>query len=208
MTRGSSQTYEFKINSVSETLSLAARLAAELGPGSVVTLDGDLGAGKTTFTQGLARGLEINRTVNSPTFTIIKEYAGRLKLNHMDVYRLADGYSDIDFDEYFYGDGITVVEWGSIIDDVLPAEYLAIEIMRVEGCGIETPGDLAEGYGVATPSDLAEGYGDTTSGDLVEGYGVVDSEKRIFRLTPYGDRYQEICEVLYANEGTAEDFSD
>lgn len=196
MTRGNSQVYEFKIDNVKETLRFAARLAAELGAGSVITLDGDLGAGKTTFTQGLARGLEINRTVNSPTFTIIKEYAGRLKLNHMDVYRLADGYSDMDFDEYFYGDGVTVVEWGKIIDEVLPAEYLAIEIVRVGDCGDETSSDLVGGYGVGTSSDLAEGY------------GVVASEKRIFRLRPYGDRYQEICEVLYGNEKTDESFSD
>jgi tRNA threonylcarbamoyladenosine biosynthesis protein TsaE len=191
MTKGSCRTYEVNINNVGETLSFAERLAKQLFAGSVVALDGELGAGKTTFTQGLARGLEIGRVVNSPTFTIIKEYAGRLKLNHMDVYRLADGYSDIDFDEYFYGDGVTVVEWGTIIDELLPAEYLAIEITRAEGYGNGAPGFTEDGYGVGT------------SGGLAEEYGVVASEKRIFRLTPHGKRYQEICEVLINSENSS-----
>ncbi|GEM_PF-200020 len=191
MTKGSCRTYEVNINNVGETLSFAERLAKQLFAGSVVALDGELGAGKTTFTQGLARGLEIGRVVNSPTFTIIKEYAGRLKLNHMDVYRLADGYSDIDFDEYFYGDGVTVVEWGTIIDELLPAEYLAIEITRAEGYGNGASGFTEDGYGVGT------------SGGLAEEYGVVASEKRIFRLTPHGKRYQEICEVLINSENSS-----
>jgi tRNA threonylcarbamoyladenosine biosynthesis protein TsaE len=109
----------------------------------------------------------------------------------MDVYRLADGYSDIDFDEYFYGDGVTVVEWGTIIDELLPAEYLAIEITRAEGYGNGAPGFTEDGYGVGT------------SGGLAEEYGVVASEKRIFRLTPHGKRYQEICEVLINSENSS-----
>ena len=203
MTKGSCRTYEVNINNVGETLSFAERLAKQLFAGSVVALDGELGAGKTTFTQGLARGLEIGRVVNSPTFTIIKEYAGRLKLNHMDVYRLADGYSDIDFDEYFYGDGVTVVEWGTIIDELLPAEYLAIEITRAEGYGNGASGFAENEHGVMASGSLAEGYGVMASGSLAEGYGVGASEKRIFRLTPHGKRYQEICEVLINSENSS-----
>lgn len=107
------QTFEWISTSVKETQQMAERLARYLKPGDVLALDGDLGAGKTNFTQGLARGLGVTAVVNSPTFTIIKEYSGRYPLYHMDVYRLEDEWEDLGFDEYFYGDGITVVEWPS-----------------------------------------------------------------------------------------------
>lgn len=124
--------YEFITNSTDETLDLARRLSEILGKGDVVTLEGDLGAGKTTLTKGLAAGLGIKRNVNSPTFTIIKEYnGGRLPLYHMDVYRVADSEEDLGFDEYFQGDGITVVEWAHLIQEQLPSERLAIEISYV-----------------------------------------------------------------------------
>jgi tRNA threonylcarbamoyladenosine biosynthesis protein TsaE len=119
-------TYEFQSGSPEETGEFASRLAEHLQPGDVIALEGDLGAGKTTFTKGLARGLDIKKTVNSPTFTIIKEYHGRMPLYHMDVYRVENAYEDLGFDEYFEGDGITVVEWAHLIDDQLPAERLTI----------------------------------------------------------------------------------
>jgi tRNA threonylcarbamoyladenosine biosynthesis protein TsaE len=109
-----------------ETSQFAERLAEFLKPGDVIALEGDLGAGKTTFTKGLAKGLEVKKTVNSPTFTIIKEYRGRLPLYHMDVYRVADAYEDLGFDEYFEGEGVTVVEWAHLIEEQLPAELLTI----------------------------------------------------------------------------------
>lgn len=120
----------FKVHTSSpeETMELAKRLGDLLEPSSVITLEGDLGAGKTHFTKGLAKGLEVKRTVNSPTFTIIKEYKGRMPLYHMDVYRVCEADEDLGFDEYFYGDGVTVVEWASLINEQLPAERLAIEI--------------------------------------------------------------------------------
>nr|MBA5588802.1 tRNA (adenosine(37)-N6)-threonylcarbamoyltransferase complex ATPase subunit type 1 TsaE [Anaerobacillus isosaccharinicus]QOY37803.1 tRNA (adenosine(37)-N6)-threonylcarbamoyltransferase complex ATPase subunit type 1 TsaE [Anaerobacillus isosaccharinicus] len=120
----------FKVHTSSpeETMELANRLGKLLEPSSVITLEGDLGAGKTHFTKGLAKGLEVKRTVNSPTFTIIKEYKGRMPLYHMDVYRVCEADEDLGFDEYFYGDGVTVVEWASLINEQLPAERLAIEI--------------------------------------------------------------------------------
>jgi tRNA threonylcarbamoyladenosine biosynthesis protein TsaE len=118
--------YELHTTNSEETAEFAARLAGFLKPGDVITLEGDLGAGKTTFTKGLARGLDIKKTVNSPTFTIIKEYHGRLPLYHMDVYRVADAYEDLGFDEYFEGDGVTVVEWAHLIEEQLPEEHLSI----------------------------------------------------------------------------------
>jgi tRNA threonylcarbamoyladenosine biosynthesis protein TsaE len=118
--------FDVRMSSPEETAQFAANLAGLLQPGDVIALEGDLGAGKTTFTKGLAKGLEIKRNVNSPTFTIIKEYHGRLPLYHMDVYRVADALEDLGFDEYFEGDGVTVVEWAHLIEEQLPAELLTI----------------------------------------------------------------------------------
>lgn len=121
-------TYTFYTDSPEETEEFAKRLASRLQPSDVILLEGDLGAGKTTFTKGLAKGLGITRVVKSPTFTIIKEYKGDLPLYHMDVYRLEESCEDLGFDEYFEGDGVTVVEWASMIEDFLPKEYLEIQI--------------------------------------------------------------------------------
>ena len=123
--------FEKNIYTLEETQQLAQRLAQLLEPQHTITLEGDLGAGKTTFTQALAKGLGITRTVNSPTFTIMKQYNGRLPLNHLDVYRLADSDEDLGWDEIFYGDAVTVVEWAHLIEDELPVERLAIEIKRI-----------------------------------------------------------------------------
>ncbi|MGG3560603.1 tRNA (adenosine(37)-N6)-threonylcarbamoyltransferase complex ATPase subunit type 1 TsaE [Neobacillus rhizosphaerae] len=125
--------FEWKTTNSEETSTLAERLAQLLQPGDVIALEGDLGAGKTTFTKGLAKGLEVKKTVNSPTFTIIKEYNGRLPLYHMDVYRVADAFEDLGFDEYFEGDGVTVVEWAHLIEEQLPQERLTIFLYREEG---------------------------------------------------------------------------
>ncbi len=122
--------YEMKLNSPEETMETAARLGELLQAGDVITLEGDLGAGKTTFTKGLAKGLHIKRVVKSPTFTIIREYQGRLPLYHMDVYRLEDSDEDLGFDEYFEGEGVSVVEWAHIIDEFLPEDRLDIVIRR------------------------------------------------------------------------------
>ncbi|MGY0694892.1 tRNA (adenosine(37)-N6)-threonylcarbamoyltransferase complex ATPase subunit type 1 TsaE [Virgibacillus sp. FSP13] len=126
------QEYEFKTHSEQETIKLAERLAVLLKPGDVITLEGDLGAGKTTLTKGIARGLGVTRTVNSPTFTIIKEYVGELPLYHMDVYRLEDSDEDIGFSEYFNGEGISIVEWAQFIEDFLPHERLNINITYLD----------------------------------------------------------------------------
>lgn len=122
------ESFTFISNSPSETMKLAEMLAQRLKRKDVLTLEGDLGAGKTTFTKGLAKGLGIKRNINSPTFTIIKEYQGEIPLYHMDVYRLEGSTEDLGFEEYFDGDGVTVVEWAHLIEDQLPNELLSIHL--------------------------------------------------------------------------------
>ncbi|WP_262316633.1 tRNA (adenosine(37)-N6)-threonylcarbamoyltransferase complex ATPase subunit type 1 TsaE [Lacticaseibacillus parakribbianus] len=111
---------------------LATALAAKLQAGDVLLLDGDLGAGKTSFTKGLASGLGIADYIKSPTFTIIREYQdGRLPLYHMDIYRLEDGGAgDLGLEEYFEGDGVSVVEWPEFLGDALPEAYLMIHFHK------------------------------------------------------------------------------
>lgn len=122
--------YTLKTDTPEQTLEFAEKLGAILQPKDLLTLEGDLGAGKTTFTKGLAKGLGVTKTVSSPTFTIIKEYQGRLPLYHMDVYRVEDGFEDLGFDEYFEGDGVTVVEWAKLIDEQLPKERLEVKLFH------------------------------------------------------------------------------
>lgn len=113
-----------------ETKAIAAALAAFLVQGDIILLEGDLGAGKTTFTKGLATGLGIKRVIKSPTYTIIREYLdGRLPLYHMDVYRLEEtGGTDLGLEEYFEGDGVSIVEWATFIPEDIPSEYLQIKL--------------------------------------------------------------------------------
>jgi tRNA threonylcarbamoyladenosine biosynthesis protein TsaE len=120
------------LDNVQATQQLAAQLAPLLQPGDVLLLTGELGAGKTTFTQGLAHALGIKRYVKSPTFTLIREYQeGRLPLYHMDVYRLENGGGDdLGLEEYFDGDGVSVVEWPQFVDDLWPANYLSFDFSR------------------------------------------------------------------------------
>lgn len=111
-----------------ETQQLAKKLALLLRPNDVLTLTGDLGAGKTTFTKGIGIGLGVKRTINSPTFTIVKSYHGEMPLYHIDAYRLEETAEDIGFDDYFNGDGLSVVEWPQYVEDYLPEERLDITI--------------------------------------------------------------------------------
>jgi tRNA threonylcarbamoyladenosine biosynthesis protein TsaE len=121
--------YHFHANGAADTEHLAQALSIYLDQGALVALDGDLGAGKTTFSKAVARGLGVTDTVNSPTFTIIKEYQGRLPFYHMDVYRITEMEAEeLGFDEYFYGDGVTIVEWASRIEAIMPEERLSIYI--------------------------------------------------------------------------------
>ena len=114
-----------------ETTWIAAQLAQLLEPKDVILLEGDLGAGKTTFTKGLAKGLGIDTVIKSPTYTLIREYTkGRLPLYHMDVYRLEDvGGDDMGLEEYLYGNGVSVIEWATFIEEELPDAYLTIQLV-------------------------------------------------------------------------------
>ena len=107
---------------------LGQQLASVLQAGDVLILSGDLSAGKTTFTKGLAKGLGINQMIKSPTYTIVREYEGRLPLYHLDVYRIGQDPDSIDLDDFLFGGGVTVIEWGQLLEEVLPDDYLQISI--------------------------------------------------------------------------------
>ncbi len=127
---------KIRVKSKEETEALGMELAQELGPGSVVALFGDLGAGKTTFTKAIAKGLGISDLITSPTFTIIHEYeSGRLPLYHFDVYRLGDEEElyELGYEEYFYGSGVTVVEWADRVEACLPEDAIRINISYGDG---------------------------------------------------------------------------
>lgn len=123
--------FDYKLNNEQETYDLAYKLGKHLFKGAIITLEGHLGAGKTTFTKGIAKGLGIEDPISSPTFTIIKEYDGHLPLYHIDAYRIENGEEDLGFDDYFHGDGVTVIEWGSKIKPQIPKERLHIVIYRL-----------------------------------------------------------------------------
>lgn len=119
---------EIRSNSQEETIALAEKIAKHVRAGMVITLKGDLGAGKTTFTKGIGKGLGISKPISSPTFTIMKIYQGTMPLYHIDAYRLEEHFQDLGFEEYINGDGLCVVEWSDFIEEILPKERLAISI--------------------------------------------------------------------------------
>ncbi|HEW1870686.1 TPA: tRNA (adenosine(37)-N6)-threonylcarbamoyltransferase complex ATPase subunit type 1 TsaE [Streptococcus pneumoniae] len=112
-----------------ELQALGERLGHLLAKNDVLILTGELGAGKTTFTKGLAKGLQISQMIKSPTYTIVREYEGRLPLYHLDVYRIEGDADSIDLDEFIFG-GVTVIEWGNLLGDALPDAYLELEILK------------------------------------------------------------------------------
>ncbi|GGI42483.1 tRNA (adenosine(37)-N6)-threonylcarbamoyltransferase complex ATPase subunit type 1 TsaE [Mammaliicoccus stepanovicii] len=121
-----------QIENLEQTKLIAEKLAQVVSENDVILLNGDLGAGKTTFSQYFGKGLGVRRNINSPTFNIIKSYKGRLPFHHMDCYRLEDSDEDLGFDEYFNSDGVTIVEWGEFISDYLPDERLEINIKYID----------------------------------------------------------------------------
>ncbi len=149
--------YKITTYSEEETIELAENIESEKFPNMVICLKGDLGTGKTVFTKGFAKALEVQEEVTSPTFTIIKEYtSGELPLYHMDVYRLDGKVEDLGLEEYFTKKGITIIEWADMIEDYLPDKRLDIRI-----------------------KSSAE-----------------DEDKRIITITPYGKKYEELCEAI------------
>ncbi|KGM36810.1 tRNA (adenosine(37)-N6)-threonylcarbamoyltransferase complex ATPase subunit type 1 TsaE [Streptococcus sinensis] len=113
-----------------ELIEWGRRLGSLLQEQDVLILTGDLGAGKTTFTKGLARGLGIKQMIKSPTYTIVREYEGRLPLYHLDVYRIGEDPDSIDLDDFLFGEGITVIEWGELLEGSLPDDYLKLTILK------------------------------------------------------------------------------
>ena len=129
---------EYVTNGEGETEELGRRLGERLKPGAVVAFTGDLGAGKTAFTRGLARGLGISQRVTSPTFTIVNEYdGGRLPLFHFDLYRLSSSEElfDIGWEDYLSRGGVCAVEWSERADDALEEDTIRVDIRRGEGDG-------------------------------------------------------------------------
>lgn len=118
--------------SLEDTQEIAQRIADTLVSGDVLCMYGDLGAGKTAFVKGLAKGLGVDDHITSPTFTIVNEYFGRLKLYHFDVYRIADPDEmyEIGYEEYVYGDGVSVIEWPQLIDEILPEKRYNVTISK------------------------------------------------------------------------------
>ncbi len=123
---------EYISKSYEETQKIASGFAKTLKSGDVVCMYGDLGAGKTVFVQGMARGFNIFEPITSPTFTIVNEYDGDMPLYHFDVYRIADSDEmyEIGYEEYVYGDGISVIEWAELIEDILPDERYSVTILK------------------------------------------------------------------------------
>jgi tRNA threonylcarbamoyladenosine biosynthesis protein TsaE len=144
--------YKITTNREEETIEIAQNIESEKFANMVICLEGDLGSGKTVFAKAFARAMGITDNITSPTFNIIKEYQGDMKLFHMDVYRLSDMKQDIGIEEYFTKRGITIIEWSDLIEDILPKNRLRIRIK------------------------------------------MVDENTRQFVITPYGSKYEDLCE--------------
>jgi tRNA threonylcarbamoyladenosine biosynthesis protein TsaE len=138
-------TQEWKMDMITEThnsketYEIGFNMGKSAKAGDVYCLDGDLGVGKTVFTQGFAKGLGINEPINSPTFTIVQEYhEGRLPLYHFDVYRIGDitEMDEIGYEEYFYSEGVCLIEWGNLISEIMPENATYITISK----------DLSKGF--------------------------------------------------------------
>ena len=120
-------------NNENETYNIGIKIGKQLKAGDILSLNGDLGAGKTYLTKGIAKGLGIEDYITSPTFTILNEYEGRIPLYHFDVYRINDVEEmyEIGFEEYLYGNGVCVIEWGNIVEEILPKNAINIKIKNL-----------------------------------------------------------------------------
>jgi len=126
-------------HSFEETIEFGKKLGTVLKSGDIISLSGDLGTGKTAFTNGIAKSLGIESYITSPTFTIVNEYEGRLPLYHFDVYRISDPDEmfDIGFEEYINSEGITIIEWGEQIKDILPKDIIRVDIKKNINKGLD-----------------------------------------------------------------------
>lgn len=115
-----------------ELIAIGQKIGHQLDANDVLVLAGELGAGKTTLTKGIALGLEIKQMIKSPTYTIVREYEGRLPLYHLDVYRIGNDADSIDLDDFIYGDGVTIIEWGNLLDNDVLLDYLEVVIKKTE----------------------------------------------------------------------------
>ncbi|MBR6071233.1 MAG: tRNA (adenosine(37)-N6)-threonylcarbamoyltransferase complex ATPase subunit type 1 TsaE [Acholeplasmatales bacterium] len=115
-----------------ETIEIGKRIGKVLNKGDVVLLDGDLSAGKTTLTKGIGEALGVKKVINSPTFTIVKDYKGDIRLYHLDLYRLDGINNDFDLEEYIESDGVCVIEWPNQVSELIPNDYLKVELKRLD----------------------------------------------------------------------------
>ncbi|KEI94699.1 tRNA (adenosine(37)-N6)-threonylcarbamoyltransferase complex ATPase subunit type 1 TsaE [Clostridium botulinum] len=124
---------EFIVDSINKTIDIGNFIGRHCNSGDILCLNGDLGAGKTHLSKGIAKGLNIKDNITSPTFNIVNEYDGRLKLYHFDVYRVndPDEIEAIGFDEYIFGEGISIIEWSDYIEDLIPNEHMDIRINKI-----------------------------------------------------------------------------
>ena len=149
----------YESNSREDTFNLGRQLGEKARAGQVYCLDGDLGVGKTVFTQGFARGLGIEEPVASPTFTIVQQYdEGRLPLWHFDVYRISDPEEmfEVGFDEYLESGGVCFIEWAGLIDEILPEERVEITIEK----------DLSKGFDYRLITRTEKKEGENTHEDI------------------------------------------
>ncbi len=122
---------KFNTLNTEETINIGKRIGKVVKKGDVVLLTGDLGCGKTHIAKGIGQALGVKRIINSPTFTIVKEYMGDIKFYHLDLYRLDGLNNDYDLEEYIESDGVCAIEWPHQIDEILPKEYLSVNLKRI-----------------------------------------------------------------------------
>lgn len=129
---------EFIVDNTDSTMKLGKKIGSLVHPGDIICITGDLGAGKTHFTKGVAEGLNISEPITSPTFTIVNEYEGRLKLYHFDVYRVCDPeeIEAIGFDEYIFSDAVSIIEWSNFIEELIPREHIWVDIKKLPELGM------------------------------------------------------------------------
>lgn len=145
---------EIKLNNLEETEKFGIKLGKLLKRGDILCLNGDLGAGKTTLTKSIGLGLGVDEYITSPTFALINQYSGRIPVYHFDVYRLENAHElyDLGFDDYFYGNGVCIIEWADKIERMIPKERTVIDIEKgnnVEGRILKISGNGDRFYELA-----------------------------------------------------------